>query len=88
MWCALRLESVGGINQSEVTHLEKILVILACLQGVMLCDGTNQVQVVLDLSVPMPDAVLDQGMLFSGFSSHGSADHVTASVEPRHCLKP
>ena len=85
---SMRFEAVARFDQPEITHLEKIIVILTCLLGVMSCDGTNQVQVVLDLSVPMPDAVLDQGMLFSGFSSHGSADHVTASVEPRHSLEP
>ena len=46
--------------------------VLACSLGVMPCDGTHQVQILLNLLVPKLEAVVVQGMHFSCFSSHGT----------------
>jgi len=40
-------------------------VVEARLTGVMACNQANQIQMVLDLTVPMPEVVLVQGMLGS-----------------------
>ena len=63
----MRFEAIARLDQSEITHLEKIIVILTCLLGVMSCDGTNQVQVVLNLLVPTPEAISVQRMHVNAF---------------------
>ena len=62
--------------------------VVACLLGVVACDGTNQVQVVLDLPVPTPEAVLVQMTLVDLISSLGRVSQTMASVEPRHGSEP
>ena len=76
----MRFEAVGRLDQSEITHLEKIIVILTCLLRVMPRDGTDQVQVVLNLSVPTPEAVSVQRTHVKCFSSLDSKRHALASV--------
>ena len=80
----MRFEPIGRFNQSKAAHLKQVIVILACLLGVMPGDGSHQVQVVLNLLVSMPDAVLVQRMHVMCFSSHGIASKAMASVPPRH----
>ena len=56
----LRLIAVVSLDQAEAPHLQEIVAFEACLLGVMKGNRSNQMQVVLNLSVPMFEAGLVQ----------------------------
>ena len=58
----LRLLAVVCLDQAETSHLQEIVAFEACLLGVMKGNWSNQMQVVLNLSVPTLELVLVQGM--------------------------
>ena len=68
----LGVVSGGCLNQSETAHLEKIILVEARLTGVMACNRANQMQMVLDLTVPMPEMVFVQRMNWIAISSVGA----------------
>ena len=58
----LRLIAVVCLDQAKTSHLQEIVAFEACLLGVVMGNGSNQMQVVLNLSVPTLELVLVQGM--------------------------
>ena len=67
--------AVKSLDQAQLTHLEEVVGLQAFLLGVMTSNGTNQVQIFLNLTIPKHEAVLVQWIHFSCFSSDGSAGH-------------
>ena len=82
---SLGLESARSLDQPKTTHLEQIIVFKTCLAGVVTCNGTNKMQVVLDLTVPTPEALLVQMKLVEVISSVGRGGPPMASVPTRKC---
>ena len=56
----LRLIAAVCLDQAETSHLQEIVAFEACLLGVVTGNGSNQMQVVLNLSVPTLEAGLVQ----------------------------
>ena len=69
----------------------QIILVEARLTGVMACNWANQMQMVLDLTVPMPEMVLVQGMNWIAISSLGAKVrlwHPCNHGTVQHRLKP
>ena len=58
----LGLVAVVDLDEAKTAHMEKIVALYACLLGVITGFGSNQMQVVLNLMVPIPKA-LSKGWL-------------------------
>ena len=56
----LRFLAFVSLDQAETSHLQEVVAFEACLLGVMKGNGSNQMQVVLNLSVPTLEAGLVQ----------------------------
>ena len=56
----LGVVAVVGLDQAKTSHLQEIVAFEACLLGVVTGNGSNQMQVVLNLSVPTLEAGLVQ----------------------------
>ena len=65
--------------------MAQIILFKTCLAGVVTCNGTNKMQIVLHLTVPTLEALLVQMKFVDVISSVGRGGHAMASVPTRKC---
>ena len=57
--------AVASLDRAQTSHLQEIVFLSACLRGVITGNGSNQMHVVLDLTISTLEAGLVQWMVVS-----------------------